>query len=86
MPSDSNAKFYTLDKAKKDGMSVIITKRIGSSGVSYSSRLYDCHDNTFRYLGTGETREAMEKSHPDENMSPIIKGAIAYYVGLEACK
>ena len=86
VPSDPNADFYVLDKAKRGSMSVIITKRVGSSGTSYSSRLYNCQDNTVKYLGTGETRQAMEQSNPDPNMSPIAEGSIAYYVGVEACK
>ncbi|WP_020395359.1 hypothetical protein [Thiolinea disciformis] len=86
VPSDPNASFYVLDKAKKGEDSVIITKRVGISGISYSSRLYDCAAGTFKYLGTGETRAAMEQSQPDPNMTALTAGSIAYYVGLEACK
>lgn len=86
VPSDPGAQFYVLDKAKKNGQSVIITKRVGTSGVSYSSRLYDCSNYTVKYLGTGETRQEMEQSSPDPNMAPIVNGSIADYVGREACK
>lgn len=86
VPSDPNAQFYVLDKAKKNGQSVIITKRVGTSGVSYSSRLYDCSNYMVKYLGTGETRQAMEQSPPDPNMAPIVNDSIADYIGREACK
>lgn len=86
IPSDPNAKYYVIDKAKKNGNAVIITQRIGSSGVSYSSRLYDCANGAVKYLGTGETRAAMEASVPDPSMGPITPGSIADYVGQEACQ
>lgn len=86
IPSDPNAKYYVIDKAKKHGNAVIITQRIGSSGVSYSSRLYDCANGTAKYLGTGETRAAMEASTPDQAMQPIKPNSIVDYVGREACR
>lgn len=85
VPSDPNATFYLLDKAQDNGKSVVITKREGSSGVSYSSRLYDCLDYTVKYLGTGDTRAAMEQSPPDAAMSPIIPGSIASDIAQIAC-
>lgn len=86
IPSDPNAKYYVIDKAKENGNAVIITQRIGSSGVSYSSRLYDCANGAVKYLGTGATRAAMEASAPDPSMGPITSGSIADYVGQEACQ
>ena len=86
MPSDPGAHYYVVDKAKQNGNAVIITQRIGSSGVSYSSRLYDCAGSMVKYLGTGETRAAMEASVPDPAMGPVAPNSIADYVGREACR
>ena len=86
VPSDPGAHYYVVDKARQDGNAVIITQRIGSSGVSYSSRLYDCVHGTAKYLGMGDTRAAMEASKPEPAMWQLTSGSISYYVGLEACR
>lgn len=86
VPSDAKAQFFVLEKGGSGSQRTIITKRVGSSGTSYSKRLYNCADSTVKYLGTGDSLEDMNKSNPDPNMGPIVQGSIAYYVGLEACK
>lgn len=86
IPSDSNAKFFVLEKIGSGAERTIVTKRVGSSGTSYSKRLYNCTDRTVKYLGSGSTLAGMNSSQPDPNMSPIASGSIAYYVGIEACK
>lgn len=80
--SDSNAQYFILENANQ----TITTKRIGSSGTSYSKRLYDCGKRTVKYLGTEDTKEAMEQSAPDAEMGPISNGSIAYELSLEVCK
>lgn len=86
VPSDPKAQFFILDKKNNGYERTIITKRVGPSGTSYSKRLYDCKDNTVKYLGTGDSLAEMESSKPDPKMGPIVQGSIAYYVGIEACK
>ncbi len=86
VPSDPKAQFFVLEKSGSGSQRTIVTKRVGSSGASYSKRLYNCADSTMKYLGTGDSLASMNKSNPDPNMSPIVQGSIAYYVGLEACK
>ena len=85
VPSDSNASFYILEKGGSGSERTILTKRVGSSGTTFSKRLYNCDNSTVKYLGTGDSLIQMQSSSPDANMSPIIKGSIAYYVGIEAC-
>jgi hypothetical protein len=85
VPSDPRASYFVLEKDRNGSQSVIVTKRVGSSGTSYSKRLYSCSDGTVKYLGTGDSLDAMSKSMPDPNMGPIVEGSITYYVGLEAC-
>lgn len=86
VPSDPKAQFFVLEKGGSGSQRTIVTKRVGSSGTTYSKRLYNCADSTVKYLGTGDSLESMSKSPPDANMGPIVQGSIAYYVGLEACK
>ncbi|WP_411726455.1 hypothetical protein [Methyloglobulus sp.] len=86
VPSDPKALFFVLEKGGSESERTIVTKRVGSSGTGYSKRLYNCADNTVKYLGTGDSLEAMNKSNPDPKMGSISEGSIAYYVGFEACK
>lgn len=86
IPSDSKAQYSVLEKNGTGTERTIVTKRVGSSGTSYSRRIYNCKENTVRYLGTGDTRAAMNSSRPDPTIAPIVEGSIAYYVGLHACK
>lgn len=86
VPSDSKAQFFVLEKGGSGTQRTIVTKRVGSSGTSYSKRLYNCADSTVKYLGAGDSLAAMAASRADANMGPIVQGSIAYYVGVEACK
>jgi hypothetical protein len=86
VPSDPNAQIYVLEKGEQGNERTIVTKRVGSSGTSYSKRLYNCQDNTVKYLGSGNSVEAMARSPADAAMGPVQEGSIAYYVGLQACQ
>jgi hypothetical protein len=86
VPSDSKAQFSALEKSGSQAKRSITTKRTGPSGTSYSKRLYNCVENTVKYLGTGDSLAEMAASKADLKMSPIVAGSIAYFVGLEACK
>ena len=86
VPSDAKAKFFILEKGSEGALRTIVTRREGSSGTTYSKRIYNCYAQAVKYLGTGSTLEEMNKSKPDPTMSPIVAGSIAYYVGVEACK
>jgi hypothetical protein len=85
IPSDSRALYVVLEKGGRGDERIIVTKRVGSSGTSYSRRVYNCRENTVKYLGTGDTLAAMNSSSPDPRMGPIVEGSIAYYVGRYAC-
>jgi hypothetical protein len=85
VPSDSKAEYFVMEKGGQGNDRTIVTKRIGSSGTSYSKRLYNCGENTVKYLGTGDSLEAMAASKPDPAMARIQEFSIAHYVGLQAC-
>lgn len=86
VPSDPKAQFFVLEKGGRGFQRTIVTKRIGKSGTSYSKRLYNCSENTVKYLGSGESLSEMAASKADPDMGTILPGSIAYYVGIEACK
>lgn len=87
VPSDPAASFYMMDKVvEQGGGRVIITRRVGSSGESWSRRIYDCGEYTVKYLGTGATRAAMDAGKPDPNMTRVLPRTIADDVGRVACR
>ncbi len=85
IPSDLNAKYFVVGKGGNLPNPILITKRVGQSGTSYSKRIFDCNSNTVKYLGTGSSIEEMNRSKPDQNMAPLVKGSIADYLWRHAC-
>lgn len=86
VPTDSKATYTVLEKGSQGSLRTITTKREGSSGVSFSQRIYNCDSSEVKYLGSGDSLEEMKNSKPDPEMSPIVSESIAYYLGREACK
>lgn len=86
VPSDLKAKYFVMEKTTSGNTVTITTKRVGPNGTSYSRRLYNCANATFKYLGDGDTYADMEKSKPDSKMSPLTGGSVSAFIGLEACK
>ena len=86
VPTDAKAKYTILEIGGQWPNRTIVTKRIGSSGTSYSKRIYNCSNNTVKYLGSGDTLADMAQSKPDPKMAPIVPQSIADYVGRQACK
>lgn len=86
IPTDTKAKYTILEIGGKWPGRTIVTKRVGSSGTSYSKRIYNCSNNTVKYLGSGDTLMEMGRSNSDPKMAPIVQQSIADYVGRQACK
>jgi hypothetical protein len=86
VPSDPKANYYVLEIAGSRSERSITTKRVGTSGESFSKRVYNCEKSTVRYLGTGSTLREMKISKSESRMSPVVYKSIAYYVGDKACK
>ncbi|MBX8528524.1 hypothetical protein K5D32_02555 [Pseudomonas cichorii] len=86
VPSDTKASYFVLERDTKGNERKIITKRVGPSGTSYSQRLVNCPAHTAKYLGDGDTLDAMRASKPDANMGPIVQGSITFYVAEAACR
>ena len=85
IPSDRKADYFVFEKGEWQGMPTLLTKRVGSSGTTYSLRVFDCQSHTAKYLGTGESLAAMRNSRPDPSMYEVLSGSIAYYLWLHAC-
>lgn len=85
IPSDPKASYTVLEKSKTSSNATIVTKREGTSGVTFTKRSYNCSVGEYKLIGQGETLEQMNAFKPDESFSPIVEGSITYYVGQEAC-
>jgi len=83
--TDPKGIYVVLEKGGEGNERTILTKREGPSGTTFSKRLYNCAENTVKYLGTGDTMEAMAASPADPTMAPITNSSIAYYLGQKAC-
>lgn len=87
VPSDPGATFFVMDKVTEQGASrIIVTRRVGSSGETWSRRIFDCASYTVKYLGSGSTRAAMDAGKADPNMVNVLPGSIADDVGRAACR
>ncbi len=93
VPSDPNATYTIIQKNKTNGIAFIQTNRKGSSGISYSSRLINCRQDTFKYLATEDDANLFMEKHnnaletlDESNMGKLTNGSISYYVAVEACK
>ncbi len=86
--SDPGADYFVLQASNIPGgkLQTITTKRTSRSATSYSRREFDCASSKVRYLGTGQTYEAMLNSKPDAALSLIVTGSIADVVSSVACK
>jgi hypothetical protein len=85
VPSDPGAQYFVLERGGTRARPTIVTKRVAAGGASYARREFDCAARTFRYLGDGETREAMDASVPQATFGPLVAGSISDDVGRAAC-
>lgn len=86
IPSDPKATFYELERSGTKSKPVLFTKRVGPSGTTYSKRVFDCGNHTFKYLGSGETPQQMEQSKADAEMHELVEGSIADVIWHRACR
>lgn len=87
VPSDPKARYTLLEaKEKDDGLVESLTRRDGPSGTSYSKRLIDCDNATFRYIADGDTLEEMKPKTYFDPMGPLTFGSISMYVSAYVCE
>jgi hypothetical protein len=85
IPSDPGTKYYVIGKEGSTDMPILITKRIGSSGTSYAKRVFDCQNQTTKYLGDGDSMAEMNSSSPSPRMGDIYPQSIAWYQWNHVC-
>lgn len=81
-----SGRYFVLKTEGKWPLRTIHVKRVGSSGTSFFVRQYDCVKWKTRYLATGDSVADLAKSKPEADMSEIVPGATADYIGQLACK
>lgn len=86
-PADPNATYSLLSLKPGEGGNIIaMTRRIGSSGTSYSNREIDCGSQLARYIGEGDTREEAEKPAPNPGeMATLVEGSSTWAAVQAAC-
>ena len=86
VPSDSKASYQIFVKPM-NGALLVISKRSGPGGVSFSAREVHCNTMKFRYLAEGDTMDVMMRNIRDTDpMSGLTNGSISYYIAHAACK
>lgn len=86
VPSDLHAKYFLISREGTKDKPIITTMRVGTSGTSYSKRIFDCVRGTGKYLGDGDTIEQMNASKPQPYMYEMTAYSISYYVYKYACQ
>ena len=86
----TRARYTALEiKPKPKGLVEVLTRREGSSGITFALREIDCDRRMFRYLGEGDTRakaaEGRARNRPDNNMGRLTEGSISTEVSDFAC-
>lgn len=85
IPSDPGGKFRQLLLEGPYTARKIITRREGASGITYTTRLYNCQTGKFTALGSSETPESMRASKVQSRLADRVPGSIADVVGDRAC-
>ncbi len=93
VPADPDGTYIVVQKAKKNGMAIIQMIRKGTFGTTYTSRLINCQESTFKYLATEDDAEVFVEKHKKamealyaNDMKPLIHASVSDYVATEACK
>jgi hypothetical protein len=86
VPADPTAQHVLVKKGGTGAARLIVTKRVGLEGISFAKRLYNCKENTVKFLGSAGSVEEIAGSKPDGKMETIAAGSIDFFIGAEACK
>ena len=84
--ADPGGQYFILERGGDDRLRTLTTRRVGSSGETYSKREFDCTLHDARYLGTGSTLEKMKAAKPEANRMTPVAGSIAEALLKEACR
>lgn len=84
IPTDPKASYNILSVNGSFQSRIIVTQRIGPSGISFSKREYNCENQTFRYIATGETLASLN-TKVVSNWARMDPGSISWFLGQGAC-
>ena len=96
IPTDSKAKYTVIQNKKVGELTILQTIRKSPYGVSFSTRLFNCSNATFKYLvdveGEKNINVFLEKNNEamkflnESNMTTLVRGSISHYAYKYACK
>ena len=87
VPTDTKASYELVTKQQIKGNLLVITKRVGPSGTSFTAREINCQNSTFRYLSEGDSMAELKSNVRDtDRMAPLTRGSISTYVAFHTCK
>lgn len=88
VPSDPKATYdiEVMDVGQGKSALVVVGRRVGPSGTSFTAREVNCVNATFRYMGEGDTFDELKANINDRApMAPLVEGSISYYIVQAAC-
>ena len=88
VPSDANARYKIAILAGFERSALaVVSQRQGPSGTSYAIREVNCINQTFRYMGEGNTlQDAMANIRDTDRMAALVTGSISYHIAQAACR
>ncbi len=83
--TDLEGQYFLVEKGGTLTMPTLLVKRVAPYGTHFVKREFDCEARTQRYLGEGDSSEALAASEPDKQMTAIKAGSIADQLLQYAC-
>lgn len=85
VPSDPSAIYTAVENGSHNGLPMLISKREGKSGVSYTKKAFDCASQQAMTLGDSDTPDGLDRSISDNKMYDVMEGSITYWQWAYAC-
>jgi len=75
--TDLEGDYFIVSKGGTANKPMLLVKRVSSDFTYYIKREFDCEARTVRYLGEGESLEAVAVSEPEPELSAIRGGSVS---------
>jgi hypothetical protein len=83
--TDLKGQYFVVEKGGTANNPTLLVKRVWPKGTYYVKRWFDCKLGTFKFLGEGDTLDAVAKSQPDRDTRAIEQGSIADQLAHHVC-
>ena len=83
--TDLKGEFFIVEKGGTPQRPTLIVKNTGPGFTNYIKREFDCEAHTMRYLGDGESLDAIAASKPELEMREIREGSISDQLARQVC-